>query len=47
MLTGELAQAIGEVDEQLIAGGVAELVVDRLEVIDIEVNHGGAVVVGE
>lgn len=31
-----LAQALGELDQQLVAGGVAERVVDVLEMIDVE-----------
>ena len=34
------AQALAELDEQAVARGVAEAVVDRLEVVEIEIAHG-------
>ena len=37
------AQALGDLDEQLVAGGVAERVVDRLEVVEVEHADGDEV----
>ena len=36
------AQPVGDGDEQPVAGGVAEAVVDRLEVVQIDEQHRGA-----
>ena len=33
-------QPLGHLDQQLVAGGVAEAVVDRLEVVEVEEEHG-------
>ena len=37
-----LAQAAGDADEQLVAGRVTEAVVDGLEVVDVDEEHGDA-----
>ena len=34
-----LREPLGHVDQRLVAGAVAEAVVDRLEVVDIEEDH--------
>ena len=34
-----VAQPLGDADEQLVAGGVAEGVVDRLEVVEVDEQH--------
>ena len=39
------AQAARDVDEELVADGVPELVVDHLEVVEIEEEHGHALIV--
>ena len=36
------AQARGDRDQQLVAGGVAEAVVDRLEVVEVDEQHGSS-----
>ena len=33
------SEALGDRDEQLVAGGVAEAVVDRLEVVEVDEQH--------
>lgn len=35
-------QAPGNLDQEIVAGGVAVCVVDELEIVDIEDEHGGA-----
>ena len=35
-----VAQALGDGDDQLVAGGVAEAVVDDLEAVEVEEQHG-------
>ena len=36
------AEALGDGSQQLVARGVTEAVVDRLEVVDVDQHHGGA-----
>ena len=38
-------ESLGHVEQHLVAGGVAEAVVDRLEVVEVEEDHGQALVV--
>ena len=41
-LARAVAQALGRFDEQHVAGGVAEAVVDLLEAVEVEEQHGEA-----
>ena len=40
VLAQALGQAAGDLDQQAVAGGVAPAVVDRLEIVEIEIAHG-------
>ena len=44
-LAGAVAQALGELGEQLVPGGVAQRVVHELEVVEVQEDHADAEVV--